>query len=164
MDKFTLFKESRETVEIDVPTLFTYTFDDQNELLEGVWRFEFWDGPSQLFEKTFVCDFPKTNAAQRARHPWKSEGIDSVHSVVEEGDVGACLELAQAGIDLDTRDRHTWTPLMSAVCNQRLTVLNILLSYGANPSLKTDRGKTPLMLAAEKGNIEMITDVATERC
>ncbi len=32
----------------------------------------------------------------------------------------------------------------------------ILLGYGANPNLRCANGKTPLLLAIDKGNVEMV--------
>lgn len=55
------------------------------------------------------------------------------------------------------------TALMAAIKNRRLDIVTFLMSHGADPNLATTSGEitniTPLMLAAQTGDIEIIRQV-----
>src|SRR5690606_37560757 len=78
-----------------------------------------------------------------------------------------------AGADVNARMRsstetrtvftHQWlyeegaTPFLRAAQSGDLTLLELLLEYGADPSLNADDGTTPLMAAAGIGWVEGVT-------
>jgi len=59
------------------------------------------------------------------------------------------LELLSAGLDIDARDTHGYTPLMLAALRGNAEVVEILLQRGADASLENEAGKTALALVTE---------------
>ena len=59
------------------------------------------------------------------------------------------LELLTAGLEIDARDTHGYTPLMLAALRGNAEVVEILLQRGADASLKNGEGKTALELVTE---------------
>ncbi|GAA91491.1 ankyrin repeat-containing protein [Aspergillus luchuensis IFO 4308] len=59
-------------------------------------------------------------------------------------------EAATRGLFLDHQDRWGFTPLALAATNGYCKVVSLLLSNGVSPDLKSNDGRTPLMLACEQ--------------
>lgn len=49
-----------------------------------------------------------------------------------------------------------YPPLLVAVIRQNLAMVDLLLKHGANPNLSSDTGMTPLMVAADLNNHEIM--------
>jgi hypothetical protein len=58
-------------------------------------------------------------------------------------------------VPIDPRNDMDRTPLMLAVLNNDVSLVKLFLSYGADVHAKDMYGKTPLMLAQEKGFVEI---------
>ena len=49
--------------------------------------------------------------------------------------------------NIDAKDKLSLTPLMKASINNHVEIVKMLLNYGANPRIKTERGESSLTLA-----------------
>ena len=76
------------------------------------------------------------------------------------GHVGVVRQLIAAGAPLDHVNNLHWTALIEAVVlgdggRNHTSIVRLLLSAGANPTLRDRDGNTPLMLARARGFREM---------
>ena len=89
----------------------------------------------------------------------------SIHSVVytftqDENDLLAAAEtsdvvmvrriLNEKDVNVNICDKYGVTPLMHAVLNRNIYILELLLKNGADTDMKNDSGKTALMYAANR--------------
>jgi ankyrin repeat protein len=67
---------------------------------------------------------------------------------------------------IDAADDLGYTALHIAVCKDHVTIVDLLLSNGANPNIATPSGWTPLHTAAQEGHLEtterLLADLRTE--
>jgi ankyrin repeat protein len=71
--------------------------------------------------------------------------------------------LLEKGVDVEETDKQGDTALMFAAANvfsqdatgETLPAVNLLLDWKANPNATNKKGQTPLMLAAQKGEVEI---------
>ena len=75
----------------------------------------------------------------------------SVHSAVEQGDMGKIRELLKKNVSLDGKNEFGITPLQLATVKGNLEVVKILLKYGADPDGQNFSKQTPLHFAAMNG-------------
>ncbi len=68
------------------------------------------------------------------------------------------LELLTAGLEIDARDSHGYTPLMLAALRGNAEVVEILLQRGADASLKNEDGQSALALVTESENAYNMRD------
>ena len=68
-------------------------------------------------------------------------------------------DLLHQGAERDLQDSDGWTAFYHAVNKGAPEVVNVLLLYGADPTIATNTGKTPLQLAMEK-NADPIVPIA----
>jgi uncharacterized protein len=75
---------------------------------------------------------------------------------VRGNDFRSTLRIISRGGAIDIQDESGMTPLHVAVCNDNIQLVRILMR--AHPRLETRnlRGQTALLMAAERGNIEII--------
>eukprot|EP00731_Ephydatia_muelleri_P027488 Em0019g361a len=72
------------------------------------------------------------------------------------GSIDVVLELLTANADVNLEDNFGKTALEYAVMKQHSNVVQALIQFGANINHQIqDEGWTPLMLAAQKGNLEI---------
>jgi ankyrin repeat protein len=71
-------------------------------------------------------------------------GLTALHYAARQGHVEAVRSLLDLGADINSVTGDTTTPLMTAVINGRFDLAMELLERGANPSLATMAGGTPL--------------------
>ena len=64
--------------------------------------------------------------------------------------------LLEEGADVNTSDANGWIPLHWAVCSGSLDMVRLLLHYNTTLTAKTNKGSTPLDMAEENGDKEMI--------
>ncbi|CAE8692188.1 unnamed protein product [Polarella glacialis] len=64
----------------------------------------------------------------------------------------ACL---MAGADVNEKDEHGWTALHYAVSGSHLQVCKVLIEFGADLEVQLPDLSTPLMLAADEGNMPL---------
>jgi uncharacterized protein len=65
--------------------------------------------------------------------------------------------LADAGANLDERNSYGWTALWYACAYGRLDAVGVLIRRGADPTIASRTGNTPLMSAAWNGCLPVIT-------
>jgi ankyrin repeat protein len=81
----------------------------------------------------------------------------NLRSVVEWASLDEIKTALGSCKTVDIRDETGWTLLMSAVGRQRVDVVELLLSRGANPNVCDERiGVTPIMIAATWGDPNII--------
>jgi ankyrin repeat protein len=59
------------------------------------------------------------------------------------------LAMMDAGANVNALDGHGQTPLIRAVQNRNERIIDSLLSHGADATISTSRGATPLILLAD---------------
>src|SRR5262245_44066703 len=82
--------------------------------------------------------------------------IDTLHRVVEFGDVQQLHELLRTGLDVDATTTHGTTALMKASLRGHLQMVRTLLNYGANPNCVRNDQFTALALAAFFGYEDIV--------
>ena len=88
--------------------------------------------------------------------------LAAVRSLQTHGDpkpgcaIDTIVLLLRYGADVNRWDEeHSSTPLLTAVFNNHVEAVRILLAAGADPNVRGDEGDSPLRLCAEKGCLEM---------
>jgi ankyrin repeat protein len=106
-------------------------------------------------------DLPRLRALLEAGvsvHAPDERGCTPLIIASAAGQVAAMRELVQAGAAPDGRDagKLRWTPLMHALHADRPAAAAALLEWGADPSSCDDSGYSALMMAASRGNRELV--------
>lgn len=86
-----------------------------------------------------------------AGHP--PSGYTALHQAAMDGNVEVAKLLVSAGAKVDVRDRYRATPLHYAVASSEMGMVRFLLSKGANPRLKNQRGQTAIDVARVHKNL-----------
>lgn len=68
---------------------------------------------------------------------------------ISEGKLAKVKEVIQAGVSPDGENPEAWTPLMVAVENEQLEIIDFLLGAGANINKPDQFGQTPLHIAVD---------------
>jgi ankyrin repeat protein len=77
---------------------------------------------------------------------------------VEMGNVAVTRILIEWGADVESKDKEQgWTPLLWAIGQTNQVIARLLLEKGANPESSDNSGHTPLSLAIEYGDANMIS-------
>jgi len=70
--------------------------------------------------------------------------VDEVNHCLQAAAMGndleSCRAAIEAGADVDTRDGDGWTPLLWAAMHQSLDMVQLVVRYGANPTLLDQHG------------------------
>ena len=84
--------------------------------------------------------------------------IIDVYNYIKTGDVEAIDELLKnSNVNINQFDEQGVTLLMWATISKNLTIVTILLQYGADPNLRyVYYHKTPLMLASSIGCVDIV--------
>jgi ankyrin repeat protein len=86
-------------------------------------------------------------------------GLSAIMFAARAGDAAVVNKLIEQGARFDAHmnDDGRANALNMAIESQSHEVAAALLHYGANPNVRFGGGRTPLMLAAAKGNIQIVT-------
>jgi len=84
-------------------------------------------------------------------------GLNAVHYAARAHDLEALENLFLYGeVDPDTLDEDGIAVMHRAVRDGKIDLVLLLLTYGADPVLKTSTGWTPIQLAARGGHTELV--------
>lgn len=78
-----------------------------------------------------------------------------LHSAASARNLEAARLLLEHGAPVNARQHGGWVPLHAAAQNGDRPMVDLLLQYHADPKLANDEGKTPAMVAREKGHAEI---------
>ena len=79
-----------------------------------------------------------------------------VHEAVYNDDFGFFKDF-DTPLNVDCKGRNDWTPLhVACLLNRVLIAKALVMVFKANIFAKTNKGETPLMIAAMKGNFELL--------
>ncbi|XP_069085010.1 ankyrin repeat, SAM and basic leucine zipper domain-containing protein 1 [Pleurodeles waltl] len=80
------------------------------------------------------------------KHIVEDDKEETLKRALTSGDVRLCEELLNAGVDVESRFKFGWTPLMYAASVANLEMARLLLDRGANASF--DKEKFTILMAA----------------
>jgi cytohesin len=81
---------------------------------------------------------------------------DPIHDAANAGDLAAVQAQLDAGVDVNARDNHKWTPLTHAAQFGHKDIADLLISKGADVNAKEAKNQiTPLHWAAWRGRKEI---------
>lgn len=90
-----------------------------------------------------------------ARPSWSSS-FDDFFAAIKRDDAAAIQNLARRGFDLNTRNAAGEHPLYLALRDDAATVADFLVGQSkVNVNVVSEKGETPLMMAALKGRLAM---------
>lgn len=103
-----------------------------------------------------VIGFAQPSASRQTDEKQASTDSEQLQAAVskghrlgaEERGVTAVKELLDNGLSVNARDRVGWTALMMASLEGLPDVARTLLSRGADPNIRSDRGETALIIAS----------------
>jgi ankyrin repeat protein len=75
-----------------------------------------------------------------------------LHSAASARNLEAVRLLLEHGAPVNAQQHGGWAPIHSAAQNGDKSMVELLLKHGADPKLANDDGKTPGMVAKEKGH------------
>lgn len=87
-----------------------------------------------------------------------AQGETPLHCAVLSGAIPLVTKLLDYGADVNSVDEQGAAPIHMAV-EGRDAILKLLIQSGANPQAPRHDGKTPLHLAAERGNLVAVTEL-----
>jgi ankyrin repeat domain-containing protein 13 len=82
-----------------------------------------------------------------------------LHRAAYEGDLSRVQACIERGDDVNVRDKHGNSPLSLALHFMRKDVANFLLQNGADPTLKSKAGWSPIHEALASGSKDLVTAV-----
>lgn len=74
-------------------------------------------------------------------------------AAIHQGDADAAALAVRAGADLEHRDAQGRTPLLQAVLLDRVDIIRLLVSLGADPDAVDDRQDTPWLVTGVTGSV-----------
>jgi uncharacterized protein len=111
----------------------------------------------------FACFFGQPAAARLLLD--RGAAVDAVaanptqvmplHSAASARNLEAARCLLEHGAPVNTRQQNGWVPIHAAAQNGDRGMVELFLKHHANPKLANDEGKTPAMVAREKGHEEI---------
>ncbi len=78
-----------------------------------------------------------------------------LHSAAAARNLEGARLLLERGAPVNARQQSGWVPIHSAAQNGDRGMVELLLQHRADPKLANDDGKTPAMVAREKGHAEI---------
>ncbi|MCF7852967.1 MAG: ankyrin repeat domain-containing protein [Simkaniaceae bacterium] len=90
------------------------------------------------------------------RTPQGADGLLGLHLSAGKGHQLAVKFFLTQGVDIDSGATTGNTPLILAVVNKQIGIVDFLLHNGANPNIKNKDGKTALHFATLQGDVEYV--------
>lgn len=117
---------------------------------------------SRIGKRLMEASKRKKEQADRAKLKKNFAEHKTIHRLckaIESGDLGEVQRLAATGVDLNRRDRTTWTPLFTAVHFNKMEIVEWLITQeGIQIDAKSADGRTALHEAARNSmNPEIVT-------
>jgi len=81
--------------------------------------------------------------------------MDDFVQICEEGGLEDVSTALAAGLDINGRNRYSWTPLGAAALKGHLEVVQLLLNHGAQVDERDGSGQTALFNAASRGALDI---------
>mmetsp|Transcript_93155 Transcript_93155/g.272630 ORF Transcript_93155/g.272630 Transcript_93155/m.272630 type:complete len:815 (-) Transcript_93155:115-2559(-) len=88
-----------------------------------------------------VMDHAQEHHNMRSMIAAVGELSDELLMAVKRGDKEEVASLLQAGANVELRDEDGWTPLMWAVMQKSVDLVELMVRHGANPSLLDEKGE-----------------------
>lgn len=107
--------------------------------------------------KALIAAGADVNAA--AKNPLK---VAAIHAAVAGRNMDVIKAVLAAGADVNAAQQQGFRPIHEAGNNANRTLAELLLVHGADPSLKSDDGKSAIDLARDKGHAEFADWLATK--
>jgi tankyrase len=82
--------------------------------------------------------------------------LQPIHNAASYGHVDVASLLIQSGCDVNSQDVYLFTPLHEAVLKRKYEICKLLVRNGANVSLKNRDGHSPLDLALQLNDPDLI--------
>jgi ankyrin repeat protein len=79
-----------------------------------------------------------------------------LHEAAKNGNLAELIRQLNEGADVNSRESHDVTPLLTAVCNNHPSVVSCLLERGAEVDARDDIEGTPLMAAAAYRHLDVL--------
>jgi ankyrin repeat protein len=86
----------------------------------------------------------------------EANAFDEVHRLIKMGDIIALRKFVASGVDVNSRNRFGWTPLMLAAGEGQTPIVRYLLSAGADIRAINQYGASPLAYAALEGECRTV--------
>ncbi|MBM7113899.1 ankyrin repeat domain-containing protein [Archangium primigenium] len=81
---------------------------------------------------------------------------EAIFALYDGGEVDVLQALIEHGADVNAWDaKRDQTPLLTAVCEQEVAALEVLVRAGADPNVRSSEGIMPLRACAEVGSLSM---------
>lgn len=81
--------------------------------------------------------------------------------VAMQGSLASARDLIHSGADVNATQSGDVTPLHLAAAQGKLEMVELLLRFGASPTIRTGHGKLPAELARERGHSHLAEHLAT---
>jgi len=119
-------------------------------------------GLAAFFGQAPVARFLLANGSQVNSPSRNAQRVMPLHSAVagEHFEIARDLLAAGAAVQdtaqVNAKQAGDFTPLHAAAQNGQMEMVELLLMYGADPSARSQDGRTPADLAWEKGRLEIV--------
>ena len=89
----------------------------------------------------------------------REEGADltmSLHQAIVNGDVNEVKSILSKGVDINAKNRRSWTPLHTAIDSKQNEIVQLLLDKNADVNLADNNGETSIHLAVKSGQKDIV--------
>jgi hypothetical protein len=86
----------------------------------------------------------------------EADSAMSLHQAIIDGDVNEVKSILSRGMDINIKNRRSWTPLHTAVDRGQKEIVQLLLDKNANVNLTDNNGETSIHLAVKSGQKDIV--------
>ncbi len=86
-----------------------------------------------------------------------------LHRAIVDGNVEKVKSLLSGGLDINSRNRVSWTPLHTAIDQKNNEIIQLLLDQQADVNLITNQGETPMHFAVKSGQKDVVEKLIAKR-